>query len=338
MPEERAGMPPWPSRRSVLTVGLAAVASVSLSACGIRLEDDAPRVPLIPTRKPIAGESFLLSLWQHCDDLAEQAAALGGAATALPARLASLHRSQAAVLESELLRLGVPQGDFDEARTAATALSSASTTAGSPSATATGPSTAAPPHTGPKGLAAAEAGDLGPSAITSLAGVPATATPLVGSLLAQRAAAAALLGAPAPWPDATWSGPSLAASYLVTTRSAVYAFEVVTAQSPKGAQRTLAAATLASLEARAETQESLAGASAEPPALAYPLPKPVTTPGAARQLAVRVLTDLRAAVAGDLASTGGETGPLGSVVQWLAETEVLASRWGVALSPFPGLK
>jgi len=50
-----------------------------------------------------------------------------------------------------------------------------------------------------------------------------------------------------------------------------------------------------------------------------------------------VLTDLRAAVARELGSAGGDVGPLGAVVQWLADTEVLASRWGVALAPFPGL-
>jgi hypothetical protein len=42
-------------------------------------------------------------------------------------------------------------------------------------------------------------------------------------------------------------------------------------------------------------------------------------------------------VARDLGSTAGDVGPLGALVQWLADTEVLASRWGVRLSAFPGL-
>jgi hypothetical protein len=117
----------------------------------------------------------------------------------------------------------------------------------------------------------------------------------------------------------------------------VYAFEVVAAQSPSGAQHTLALATLSALESRAQDQESLAGASAGPPALGYPLPFPVTTAATARRLAVQVLTDLRASVARDLGSTGGDIGPLGALVQWLADTEVLASQWGVRLSAFPGL-
>jgi hypothetical protein len=170
-----------------------------------------------------------------------------------------------------------------------------------------------------------------------LATVPVAAIPLVGSVLAQRGAAASLLGDPATWPEPTWSAPSLASSYLASTRAARYAFEVVAAQSPAGAQHTLALSTLAALESRAEAQESLAGTSAPPPALGYPLPFPVTSPAAARKLAVQVLTELRAAVARDLGSTSGDVGPLGAVVRWLSDTEVLASRWGVPLSPFPGL-
>jgi hypothetical protein len=340
MPQNVPGMPPCPSRRGVLTVGLGAVAAMSLAACGIRLEDDAPRVPLIPTRAPIPGESFLLALWRHSADLAARATSLGGASTGLPARLATLHQRQVSVLEAELLRLGVPQKVLDEATARATA--SPPGTASGATATATATSTAtstatATPVQGPKGLAAEEASDLGPTAIASLARVSTPVVPLVGSVLAQRAAAASLLGVPTTWPEPTWSAPSLASSYLESTRSAVYAFEVVAAQSPTGAQHTLAMATLAALESRSQDQETLAGASAGPPALGYPLPFPVTTSAAARKLAVQVLTDLRASVARDLGSTAGDIGPLGALVQWLADTEVLASRWGVRLAAFPGL-
>ena len=51
---------------------------------------------------------------------------------------------------------------------------------------------------------------------------------------------------------------------------------------------------------------------------------------------MQVLAELRASVARDLGSTGGDIGPLGALVQWLAETEVLASQWGVKLAAFPG--
>jgi hypothetical protein len=327
-------------------MGLAcgSVAAITMAACGIRLEDDAPRVPLIPTRAPIAGEAFLLALWRHSDALADRATGLGGVGTGLPARLAGLHRRQVSVLEAELLRLGVPQKVLDDASTASPTTTTAPTaeapTVTSPppsSTTATGTGATPSPLSGPKALAAEEASDLGPTAIASLARVPSSAIPLVGSVLAQRAAAANLLGAPATWPEPAWSAPSLAASYLESTRAAVYAFEVVAAQSPTGAQLTLARTTLATLESRASAQESLAGSSAGPPALGYPLPFPVTTPAAARRLAARVLADLRASIARDRGSTNGDLGPLGALVQWLADTEVLASRWGVQLSAFPGL-
>ncbi len=333
-------MPPCPSRRGVLTLGFVAVGAMSLAACGIRLEDDAPQIPLIPTRQPIPGESFLLALWQHSDDLAVRATSVGGPATGLPARLAALHRKQVTVLEAELVQLGVPRKVLDTAAATPTPTPAAPGTAtgtGTPSGGSTGSATTAPSAKGPKGLAAEEASDLGPTAVASLATVPSAAVPLVGSVLAQRAAAATLLGGPATWPEPDWSAPSLAASYLASTRAAVYGFEVVAAQSPTGAQHTLALATLANLESRAQDQESLAGATAGPPALGYPLPFAVTTAAAARRLAVQLLTELRASIARDMGSTGGDVGPLGALVQWLADTEVLALQWGVKLSAFPGL-
>jgi hypothetical protein len=281
----------------------------------------------------VAGEPYLLSLRRRSVDLATQAKALRGPARGLPARLAVLHMRQAEVLRTELLQLGVPASVVDEP--GATSSATASSTTGS--TTSTTPSASATAAGGPQVLATSEASDLGPAAVSSLAGVPADVLPLAGALLAQRAAAAALLGSPAPWPEPTWSAPSLAASYLQSTRAAVYGFQVVAAQSPTGAQGTLARATLAVLEARQTRQEALAGTAAAPPPLGYPLPFPVTTPAAARRLATRVLPELLAAGARDLGSTGGEVGPLGSVVQWLADTEVLASRWGVPLAPFPGL-
>lgn len=326
-------MPPCPTRRVVLGGGAAAFAAIALSACGIRLEDDAPRLPGTPEREPIPAESFLLALWRHTSDLEARAAGLGGVVTGLPARLAALHREQATVLRAELAALGVPESVLAGAgRGPATS----GTTTGTAPPTST--ATTSPAASGPKALAAEEASDLGPTAIASLGQVPSTAVPLVGAVLAQRSAAATLLGAPAQWPDPAWSTPSLAATYLETTRAAVYGFEVVTAQSPKGAQRTLAASTLAILRARAAQQETWAGESAGPPDLAYPLPFAVTTPAAARRLAVTVLTELRAAVARELGTGGSDTAALGMLVRWLADTEVLASRWGVPLAPFPGLK
>lgn len=335
-------MPPCPSRRAALGLGVGAVAAVTLAACGIRLEDDAPHVPLIPTRKPIPGEAFLVGLWRECGTLTEEAAALGGAPKALPSVLAGLHRDQSRVLREELRRLAVPDQVLDQP---SPATSSRGPSAGTNAATgtpATGTPTAGTPTTGaptggPQSLAALEAAAVGGAAFRSLARAVTPAVPLYGATLAQRAAAATLLGGTVAWPDPAWESPSLAASFLESTRAATYGFQVVAAQSPTGAQRTLSGSTLDALQTRALAQESLAGDAAGPPPLAYPLPFAVTTPVAARRLAVHLLTELRSAVARQLGSTGASDGPLGSLVQWLSETEVLASRWGLALQPFPGL-
>ncbi|MFC8504613.1 DUF4439 domain-containing protein [Pedococcus sp. NPDC057267] len=338
MPMDRAGAPVHPTRRQALGLGLATAATLSLSACGIRFGDGTPG-PRPAPRKAVPGESFMVALWRHTEDLASRAA--GGAGSGLPARLAALHRQQATVLRAELLRLGVPDSELGRpgaaTGTATAAAASAPGTGPAPTGSATNGSPTSGGRTTAAELAAAEASDLGPTAISSLSRVMAGSAPLVGSLLAQRSAAATLLGRPATWPDEAWKGQSLAATFLATTRAAVYGFEVVAAQSPSGAQHALATSTLSALQARAAAQESMAGSSAGPPDLAHPLPFPVTTPDAARKLAVDVLTRLRAAGARDLGTAGTDTAALGLLVRWLGETEVLASRWGVPLAPFPGL-
>jgi hypothetical protein len=336
-------MPPpaaRPDRRTLLTAGLGTLSALALASCGIRLEDDAPRLPLLPARTPIDGETFLLGLVRSSAELAGDARALGGARTSLVARLAGLHARQATVLGAELRRLGVPQNLVDQAaRPSAT-----SSSTGSPSPTSSASPTSGPttqPVRTPADLAAAELADIGTSSQPvgpSLTQAAAAARPLAGALLAQRVAAAALLGAPPQADEPTWQSPGLASSFLDSTRAAVYGMQVVAAQSPTGAQRALARTTLAALQARQQTQEVLAGTSAGPTPLGYPLPFPVTTPVAAARLAVQVLTELRAANARDMASAAGDPKPLASAVRWLGETEVLASRWGVPLSAFPGLR
>jgi uncharacterized protein DUF4439 len=205
-----------------------------------------------------------------------------------------------------------------------------------PSGTATptaGASTASTTAT----LAAGEAGALSPESFASLAELDDDTVAVAAALLAQRGAAAVLLGETPSWPRDPWSEPALAARLLETTRSAVYGFEIVAAQSNR-AQATLAKETLAVLKNRAAEQEAIAGARATPPALGYPLPLSVTTPAEAKRLAVHVMTGLREATAADLPAGAGASQPLAAMTRWLADTEVLASRWGIALEPFPGLQ
>ena len=359
MPEPVSGMPAGPTRRAALAGVGAAVVALPLAACGIRLEDDAPRLPLVPTREPVPAESFLLEVWTGSAALAEQAAAIGAAAGSLPARLAQLHREQAGVMRAVLVRLGVPESVLEKAQQAAVATSAPSTgpssarttpeatvgsttqgpgsTTGGPGSTTTEPTSPATAGPSPASLGEAEARLLTSESFVSLAELDDTTVAVAGALLAQRAAAASLLGEEPGWAREEWSEPGLASALLETLRSAAYGFEVVAAQS-KGAQAALAKQGLATLRQREAELEQLAGAQAAPPALGYPLPFRVATPGDARRLAVHVLTGLRESVAAQLTAADGRAQPLAALTRRLAETEVLASRWGIALEAFPGLR
>lgn len=54
-------VPARPTRRLVLT-GALALSAGALTGCGVRLEDDAPDLPLVPRREPIPAESALLAV------------------------------------------------------------------------------------------------------------------------------------------------------------------------------------------------------------------------------------------------------------------------------------
>jgi len=343
MPEVRDGVPGGPTRRAALGVLALAAAALPLAACGIRLEDDAPRVPLVPTREPLPAEGFLLALWLESGDLAAQASALGGAATAIPTRLAALHREQERVLRSVLRSMGVPDRAVAEAqeshrRAAATPTTTQSSVPASPGAPSPSgrPTPAATPPPSPIRLGEAEAAALAPESLAGLADVPRASVALSAAALAQRAAASALLGSAVTWPEQSGVPAEVAVIALDAARAAVYGLEVVAAQS-RAAQRTLATSTLATLRARVAALEELAGEAAPPPALGYPLPFPVTTEAAARRLALHVLTGLRETCARTTGAGARDASALAAVVQWLAEAEGLAHRWGLPLEPFPGL-
>ena len=96
-----------------------------LAGCGIRLEDDAPRVPLVPTREPIPGEAALLRLLG-----AVRSASLAPVDPAAPLSpaLAGLHRRQAEVLHDALRQRGVPQASLPSSTPTPTASGSAGVT------------------------------------------------------------------------------------------------------------------------------------------------------------------------------------------------------------------
>lgn len=306
-------MPRGPGRRAVLLgLGLG-LAALGTSGCGVRFEDGAPRLPLLPIRHPVPAEPALLGLLRGTRELAELTAAARGPATSLPVRLAALHTRQALVLHDALRRAGVP----DELLRPP------------PTATAT---------TAPIALARAEAAAVSAASLTALAGTSTGLFPAVHALLAQRAAAATLLGGSLSWPaQPPWPSARLAAPFLQATRAAAYGFEVVAAQIDK-AGVALARASLQQLRATESEQAALAGAAAPLPPLGHPLPFPVTTPAAARRLAQHLVVGLRGSLGDGLSDVAGQRAASATVVRWLAGTEVLASRWGVALQAFPGLR
>ena len=315
---------PAPPRRPVgrRTVVLGGLGALSLGGCGIRLESDAPTLPFLATRTPIPAETELLALTARCATLAASARAAG--TNALLGALTTIHERQHEVLVTALRARSVP----DE-------LMADPTASGSP---------ASPSPTGSvatAALAVSEAADL--TRRPALSGVDEALRPTVCALLAQRYAAATLLGGPAPaepagGSDPQWAVPAEAAPLLDASRSATYGFEVVAAQSG-GAARTLARSTLGVLAALTQEQAASLGTAAPAPALGYPLPFRVSTPAEARRLAVHLVTGLRAAYGGTLeALTRSAADPaFGHLPWWLGRAEVLAHQWGVALEPFPGL-
>ena len=159
---------------------------------------------------------------------------------------------------------------------------------------------------------------------------------LIGSLLAQRAAAVSLLGGPAAAVVPSGLRGAEAVRLLAATRACVYGFEVVAAQIDN-AGRALARSTLASLETRASELQRAVGSTGAPRPLGYGLPFPVTDNRSARRLALRLLAALLASQAAALGPAKGDTAALAGLVRWLGETEAVASRWGAPLVAFPGL-
>ena len=311
----RPGIP----RRTVVAGVVAAV--LPTAGCGIRLEDDAPRVPLVPTRTPVPAEAELVALTRGTAALADLAATVPGA---VAADLATLHRRQHTVLRSTLLADGVPATDLDAAPSASPTATATATS--SPSATTTG---------GRAALAAAE----GASAATAarFAGVSDDLRATIASLHAQRYAAAALLAGRPPTVPLDPVGGDPVSALATAASAAVYFLEIVSARST-GAQRDRSDATLAAL--RDLRADQLAGGAQPDDSLGHPLPFPVDDAAAAARLARASLTTLRAAYGehlGPIVASDGGPG-LAALTRWLGTVEVEAHRWGVDLEPFPGLQ
>ncbi len=314
------------SRRAALRLaasGVSALATVVLAGCDIRLEDDAPDLPLLE-RKSIPDEAALVSAVRLVTGLGQQAGRIPGA-SATVARLAGNHLTQATVLRARLTSAGVPNHVIDSPATSPTAGAS---TSGPPA-----PAVSAPPAVTQEQLAAAES-----AATTAVLGDLGTvSTPNRAVLVAVAAAcgaAAAELGAPVSWAASDPLPTIAAAQLLAETRSVGWAFQVVAAQTAADT-RAAAVATMTTLSARADELATM-GATTPPP-LAYVLPFPVTTPEAAGRLATTVMTRLVAAGLGPLPLVLHDSSALTTLVRFQVASVSLARTWGVAPGPFPGM-
>ncbi len=315
------------SRRAALRLavgGMSALATVVLAGCDIRLQDDAPDLPLLE-RKSIPDEAALVSTVRLVTALGQQAGRIPGASASV-ARLAGNHLTQATVLRARLTSAGVPNHVIDAPATSPTA---GAATSGTPA-----PAVSAPPTATQEQLAAAES-----AATTAILGDLRTVTTANRAVLVAVAvacgAAAAELGAPVSWAASDPLPATAAAQLLAETRSVGWAFQVVAAQTA-GDTRAAALATMTALSARADELTTMEAATTPPP-LAYVLPFPVTTPEAAGRLAADVLTRLVAAGLGPLPLVLQGSSALTTLVRFQVASISLARSWGVAPGPFPGM-
>src|SRR6476659_6730259 len=111
------------TRRAALTTVVAPL----LAACDIRLEDDAPTLPLIQ-RKSVPDEAVLVDLVRRTTALAQAAGRVPNPNDTV-SRLATIHQTQADVLSSRLTSAGVPNHVLDGSTASTTATSTTAPTA-----------------------------------------------------------------------------------------------------------------------------------------------------------------------------------------------------------------
>jgi len=321
---------PSPSRRLV-TLGALGGVVATLTGCGIRLEDDAPHVPLLPERSPIAGEESLLRLLA-----AVQGAALAPVDPKSPVSplLAPLHREQARVLHDALRQRGVPEDELPSATPKPTA--SATPTGG----TAT-PTPTPTPSSASTDVASVESGIL--SAGAGCAEAAEDLRPTLLAILGQANAALDLVGydldrsaqtSSAP----TWTTPEGLVPLLAAMRTSTYYLQVAAARSTRSVRDDWAVG-IGQLERVTAELVAAIGDGAPAPDLGQPLPHPVTTPAEAATLATETLSTLLRTFGTTLRSvTDADPDAAFAVApRWLGTVAAQARRHGVPLTAFPGL-
>ncbi|XVX19088.1 hypothetical protein ACQP1U_12230 [Actinomycetota bacterium] len=310
-------------RTSALLVGLGA-ASALTGCSGIRLEDDAPHLPL-PVRHPVDAEDALLALLGDLRGLASLTAA---GTTAAVEALSALHESQAEVLRDALLRGGVPDGLVAAAQPAppaagTTAATSAPAAAGTSAATesTSSPASARPPVP-PTEAGRAERSVLDLATAAPLMRCSAELRPTIVAVLAQRASAAGRLGTAPDWGSIAPPDPQRAAREAQAVDAAATA-------SP-----TTGPATTSAADGTTTSGSSGASGAATSPGTSDPSDSPAqATHPVPADLAARLLESARATayamevVAGQIETTrtANAKATLAQVRQTIAELEDIAA-------------
>ncbi len=338
-PRDVAGVP---SRRALLTAASLAPLAL-LTACRVRLEDDAPRVPLIPTREPTEDEALLLAAWRASTDLSRMTTGLAGDGVTA----SRLHAVQARIFDQVLRDRRVPDAQRTSPAasptTSPTVSSTASSTAASSASASAGstPNGSAPNGSAPTAppdraaVARAEAGAVSPAALAELATAHAGQLPLLASFAACRARLAAVLGAPPSWPAWGETASPADAGLLAAHRRARYHLEVAAARTPAEARAPFATELdrVAGVVVRLESR----GASTGAPPAGYPLPFPARDTAAARRLVTHALTTLETACGTTWSAGSGSSEAVTTTTRLVVDTVTAGAAWGVPLRAFPGL-
>lgn len=312
------------TRRAVLRFGAVAgfVVAGGTAGCGLRLERDAPNIPLVPAAEAHPAEANLRA------ELATVRAALAAATSFVPPpgptaalvqMLRNLHAEQESVLRDRLrqVRGRDPLGEPETFGGPSPATPPGTATAARGTSAAAAPAAAGPLAT----LLAAEGTGIGAAARGDLARVPDSDRALVGALLAQRGVAWLRLGpsgdavglgtavAAVPGPDgrSLLPDPGWTPAVQLTLRlapaaaAARYGAEVIAARSA-AAQGPAARAGLAALADHAARLREAARAAGRPGAaeLGFSLPFRVATADDVARLARHIWTGWARSVASAL--------------------------------------
>lgn len=291
-------MPEMPhlSRRAALVAAAGGLTAV-LTGCGVRLDENAPALPFIPTRGPSSAEIALLAAYGSLATRAESAT--GDLRTLLPERAEGLRHA--------LEGVGVTAADLDTARR----------------------ETANPPPLGEEIVALRLGLSDCPIGLLPLTGS------LVAASMTESEEMMTLWSVGAEEPR-EWSDPAPAKPALQATRAALWAATIVVARSAP-ADRELAqqmVTALSELQTRQITASADDGADA---ALGYSLDQPASTPEEVTALARTTLERLTASYAQVFSHVDADRTAAFEVSNWLASAQQLAAQWGVPIPPFPGL-